>query len=66
MIDSYTTTTEMNQGQDRTVKTSFQINMMGHIVPDSINTSIANMNKFYSKSCCKIWIRSSWNRGNIN
>ena len=53
MIDSYTTTTELNQGQDRTVKTSFQINMMGHIVPDSINTSIANMNKFYSKSAVK-------------
>jgi hypothetical protein len=53
MIDSYTTTTEVNQGEDRTVKTSFQINMMGHIVPDSINTSIANMNKFYSKSAIK-------------
>ena len=53
MIDSYTTTTEVTQGQDRTVKTSFQINMMGHIVPDSINTSIANMNKFYSKSAIK-------------
>ncbi len=53
MIDSYTTTTEVNQGEDRTVKTSFQINMMGHIVPDSINTSIANMNKFYSKSAVK-------------
>ena len=50
MIDSYTTTTEMSQGEDRSVKTSFDINMMGHIVPDSINTSIANMNKFYSKS----------------
>tara|TARA_R110000803_G_scaffold55262_4_gene112146 strand:- start:4429 stop:5286 length:858 start_codon:yes stop_codon:yes gene_type:complete len=53
MIDSYATTTEMNKGQDRTVKTSFNINMMGHIVPDSINTSIANMNKFYSKSTIK-------------
>lgn len=53
MIDSYTTTTEVNQGEDRTVKTTFQINMMGHIVPDSINTSIANMNKFYSKSAVK-------------
>lgn len=53
MIDTYTTTTEVNQGEDRTVKTSFQINMMGHIVPDSINTSIANMNKFYSKSAVK-------------
>jgi len=56
MIDSYTTTTEVNQGEDRTVKTSFQINMMGHIVPDSINTSIANMNKFYSKSAVKFGI----------
>jgi len=53
MIDSYTTTTEMNQGQDRTVKTNFDIKMMGHVVPDSINTSIANMNKFYSKSAVK-------------
>jgi hypothetical protein len=53
MIDNYTTTTEMNQGEDRTVKTNFDIKMMGHIVPDSINTSIANMNKFYSKSAIK-------------
>ena len=53
MIDNYTTTTEMNQGEDRTVKTNFDIKMMGHIVPDSINTSIANMNKFYSKSAVK-------------
>ena len=53
MIDSYTTATEMAQGEDRSVKTTFQITMMGHIVPDSINTSIANMNKFYSKSAIK-------------
>ena len=53
MIDSYTTTTELNQGQDRTVKTNFEIKMMGHIVPDSINASIASMNKFYSKSAIK-------------
>ena len=58
MIDSYTTTTEVTQGQDRTVKTSFQINMMGHIVPDSINTSIANMNKFYSKSAIKFGLEA--------
>lgn len=56
MIDSYTTVTEVNQGQDRTVKTNFNITMMGHIVPDSINTSIANMNKFYSKSSVKFGI----------
>lgn len=50
MIDSYTTTTEMVQGQDRMIKTNFTINLLGHIVPDTINTSIANMNKLFSKS----------------
>lgn len=59
MIDSYTTTTEVNQGQDRTVKTNFDIKMMGHIVPDSINTSIANMNKFYSKSAIKFGLETA-------
>ena len=53
MIDSYATSTEMTQGQDRMVKTSFEIKMMGHIVPDSINASISSMNKFYSKSAVK-------------
>ena len=50
MIDSYTTTTELAKGQDRTVKTSFSIKLLGHVVPDTINTSVANMNKFYSKA----------------
>jgi hypothetical protein len=59
MIDTYTTTTELAQGQDRTVKTTFQINMMGHIVPDSINSSIAGMNKFYSKSTIKFGIETA-------
>lgn len=62
MIDSYTTTTELVQGQDRTVKTTFQINMMGHIVPDTINASIAGMNKFYSKSTIKFGIETAGTR----
>jgi hypothetical protein len=49
MIDSYTTSTELNQGEDRVVKTSFNISMMGHIVADSINAEIAGMNRFFSK-----------------
>jgi len=49
-IDSYTTTTELSQGQDRAAKTSFTLTMNGHIVPDSINSQLAGMNKFYSKS----------------
>lgn len=50
MIDNYTTSTELNQGDDRVVKTNFSITMMGHIVPDSINAQIAGMNRFFSKS----------------
>ena len=66
MIDNYTTSTEMAQGQDRTVKTSFEIKMMGHIVPDSINTSIANMNKFYSKSAIKFGLEVAGNEEILN
>ena len=50
MIDNYTTVTEMNQGQDRVVKTNFNISLLGHIVPDSINTALQGSGKFYSKS----------------
>lgn len=50
MIDNYTITTELAQGQDRGVKATFNIKLLGHIIPDSINTSVANPNKFYSKS----------------
>ena len=49
-IDSYTTTTELAQGQDRAAKTNFTLTMNGHIVPDSINAQLAGMNKYYSKS----------------
>jgi hypothetical protein len=49
-IDTYSTTTELTQGTDRTVKTTFQIKMAGYIVSDAINTSVGNPNKFFSKS----------------
>ena len=49
-IDNYTTTTELVEGNDRVVKTTFQIKMAGYIVPDTINTSVANPRKFFSKA----------------
>lgn len=49
-IDSYTTATELTQGQERAVKTNFSIVMNGHIIPDAINATLAGMNKYYSKS----------------
>jgi len=49
-IDNYTTTTELVEGNDRIVKTTFQIKMAGYVVSDSINTSVANPRKYFSKA----------------
>ena len=50
MIDNYSTATELSQGQDRAVKTTFSINLLGHIIPDTINTQQIGKRKFFSKS----------------
>jgi hypothetical protein len=50
MIDNYTTTTEMTQGNDRTIRTAFSITLLGHIVPDSVNAALQGSGKFFSKS----------------
>jgi len=50
MIDSFTTTTEIAQGQDRTVKTTFTLKLLGHIISDAINTQLQGSRKFFSKS----------------
>lgn len=49
-IDNYTTTNELVEGSDRVVKTTFQIKLAGYIVADTINTSVANPRKFFSKA----------------
>ena len=58
-IDNYTTTTELVDGNDRTVKTTFQIKMAGYIVPDTINTSVANPRKFFSKAAVSFKIETA-------
>tara|TARA_Y100001972_G_scaffold57479_1_gene70619 strand:- start:944 stop:2167 length:1224 start_codon:yes stop_codon:yes gene_type:complete len=58
-IDSYTTTTELSQGQDRAVKTNFTITMYGYIVPDTIQAQISGMNKYYSKSAVKFQLETA-------
>jgi hypothetical protein len=50
MIDDFNMVTELNQGSDRTVKTEFNINLLGHIVPNTINTLPQGSLKFYDKS----------------
>jgi len=50
MIDNYSTSTTLNQGEDRTVKTEFSINLLGHIVPNGINTLPQGSSKYFNKS----------------
>jgi hypothetical protein len=49
-IDSFNTTVDMNQGQDRAVKATFTIKLHGYIITDTYNRDMANLKKFYSKS----------------
>ena len=58
-IDNYTTTTELVEGSDRVVKTTFQIKLAGYIVADTINTSVANPKKMFSKSALKFGIETA-------
>ena len=48
-IDTFNTVTELTQGQDRGVKTTFNITLHGYIITDTINKELANLTKWYSK-----------------
>ncbi len=54
MIDSFTTATEVVQGNDRIVKTEFNINLLGHIITDTINALPFNTKKYSQKTNLKI------------
>lgn len=56
MIDNYTTTTDVSEGQDRVTRTSFTLTMNGYIIPDTINSQLQGNRKFYSKSTLKFGI----------
>lgn len=49
-IDQFSPTVEVTQGQDRVVKTTTTLKLLGHIIPTTVNTHIGNSNKFYSKA----------------
>jgi len=65
-IDTFTTITELTQGQDRVVKTTFQIKMAGYVISDTINTSIGNPNKFFSKAALKFGLETAGNTDILN
>ena len=49
-IDSFTTATELTAGKDRLVKGTFNINLRGYIIPDTIQKEMHSISKYNSKS----------------
>ena len=50
-IDSFATTTLLEEGVDRAAKTTFSIKVNGYIIPNTVNADMAAIsNKFYTKS----------------
>ena len=50
LINSYQTITELNVGQERTVKGSFDIKLKGYIIPNVIQKDLTSLKKFSSDS----------------
>lgn len=61
-VDSFTTAAEVTTGKDRLVKSNFDINLRGYIVPDVMQKDLNSIKKLNSKS--KIIITSE-TTGNI-
>jgi len=49
-IDQFNTIQELNDGQERLVRSTFGINMYGYIIPDIIQKDLASVKKYNSKS----------------
>ena len=50
-IDSFSTTTLLEQGQDRAAKSTFNIKLFGYIIPDTVNKDLATArSKFYTQA----------------
>ncbi len=47
-IDSYSTQTSLEAGNDRIVKSTFNIVLNGYIIPDSINREVASANRLFA------------------
>ena len=58
MIDDYQTITELVQGQDRSVKTNFNIKLLGHVVPNAENTLPQGNAKFFNKASVLFGVES--------
>jgi hypothetical protein len=58
-IDSFTTTNEINQDNDRVVRSTFSLALYGYIVPDNIQKDITALKKYNSKSKVTIGLETT-------
>jgi len=49
-IDSFNTVNEIAKGEDRSVRSTFDINMYGYIIPDIVQKDLNSIKKYNSKS----------------
>lgn len=49
-IDSFNTVNEIAKGEDRSVRSTFNINMYGYIIPDTVQKDLNSIKKYNSKS----------------
>ena len=49
-IDTFNTITELNQGQDRVVRSNFTLKVHGYIIPDIIQKDLNSIKKYNSRS----------------
>lgn len=58
-IDSFTTTTELNQSDERIVRSNFTLKLNGYIIPDNIQKDITSIKKYNSKSKITIGLETT-------
>lgn len=49
-IDSFSNQIILEQGSDRTIKTSFDMTLNGYIIPDSVNRELSSINRAFSNT----------------
>ena len=64
-IDSYSTAVELQDKQDRAVKTTFDIKLAGYIIPDTVNASIKTPNRHFSKAAVKFTTETDYSADSL-
>lgn len=49
-IESFGVSTSIEAGEDRLVKTTFNLTLQGYIIPDSLNREVASVNRLFAPS----------------